>query len=120
MSIDADDLARTALVDLIPRHRYRTAGRSDERFASFAPLGVLDYAERSVMQVRRGATMGGAPGIVGLLLGLLALRLAVNIYGDVAAGRWLALPQDLVLLLGVLGAGALALDYNGIRSRLPG
>src|SRR2546430_4689668 len=40
MSIDADDLARTALVDLIPRHRYRTAGRSDERFTSFAPLCV--------------------------------------------------------------------------------
>src|SRR5207302_10747452 len=37
MPIDADDLARTALAELIPRHRYRTAGRADERFASFPP-----------------------------------------------------------------------------------
>ncbi len=40
MAIDADDLARTALVDLIPRHRYRLAGRTDERFAGFALLCV--------------------------------------------------------------------------------
>lgn len=37
-AIDTEDFARTVLVALIPRRRYRTAGRTDERFASFAPL----------------------------------------------------------------------------------
>jgi hypothetical protein len=37
-AIDTEDLARTVLVALIPHRRYRTAGRNDERFASFAPL----------------------------------------------------------------------------------
>jgi hypothetical protein len=40
MPIDADDLARTALAELIPRQRYRTSARTDARFASFAPLCV--------------------------------------------------------------------------------
>lgn len=240
MSIDADDLARTALVDLIPRHRYRLAGRSDERFLTFAagcvrvafqhlgahpslllfcgpgqdpreaarlaarwaeanwrptaiqrrvtpgvvavhvaparelapagpvegapapavvwtvdagsgrvetpagprggpspgplrraarelaagrpavPLGVLDHAERDVMQIRRGYSIGSVPGVVGLLLVLLGLRFAYTVYVDFAYRQWLALPRDLVLLLGVIGAAALAFDYGGLRSRLPG
>jgi hypothetical protein len=240
MPIDADDLARTALADLIPRCRYRTAGRTDERFASFAPgcvrvafqhlganpslllfcgpgqdpvaaarlaatwagaswrpsavqrrvlpgvlavhvapggalarpgpvegaavpavvwtvdadsgrieappglrggppagpirraaarlaagqpavpVGVLDHAERSVMQVRRGMSITGVPSVVGLVLMLLALRLGFTVFGDVVAGAWLALPRDGVLLAGVIGAAALAFDYGGLRGRVPG
>ena len=84
------------------------------------PLGALDLAERGVMQVRRGHAGGGVPSVVGLLLALLALRLALGVYGDIAGRHWLALPRDAVLLAGVVGAAALALDYAGIRSRLPG
>jgi hypothetical protein len=240
VSIDAEELARTALVDLVPRQRYRLAGRHDERFSAFAPLclriafqhlganpslvlfcgpgqdpreaarqaaawaagawrpsaiqrrvlpgvvaiqvapaaglvaagpvegtaapavvwtvdagsgdvaappgprggpsagavrraarhlasgrpvpplGALDVAERAVMQGRRSYRVGGAPGVVGLVLALVAVRLVFGVYGDVVSRQWLALPRDLVLLLGVAGAIALAADYAGVRSRLPG
>jgi hypothetical protein len=238
--IDADDLARTALADLIPRSRYRLAGRSDERFTSFAslcvricfqhlgarpslllfcgpgqdphqaarlaadwaaanwrpsaiqrrvtpgvvavhvapapqlagpgavagaivpavvwtvdagsghvetpsaprggppagpirraarhlanggeavPIGAVGAAEREVMQVRRGYSVGSVPAVVGMVLILIGLRLAFTVYGDVAGHQWLALPRDLLLLAGIAGAAALAWDYGGMRSRLPG
>src|SRR2546429_452960 len=54
------------------------------------PLGALDLAERGVMQVRRGYAGGGVPSVVGLLLALLALRLALGVYGDIAGRHWLA------------------------------
>jgi hypothetical protein len=240
VTIDAEELARTALVDLVPRQRYRLAGRGDERFAAFAPMclriafqhlgahpslvlfcgpgqdareaarqaaawaagawrpsaiqrhvlpgvvavqvapaaglaapgpvegaavpavvwtvdaesgevaapagprggpsagavrraarhlaggrpappvGALDVAERAVMQGRRSYRVGGAPSIVALVLALVALRLAFGVYGDIVSRQWLALPRDLVLLIGVAGAIALATDYAGIRSRVPG
>jgi hypothetical protein len=241
MSIEAEELARTALVELIPRRRYRLAGRGDERFAAFAPqcvriafqhlgahpslllfcgpaqdpreaarraaawaaaswrpsaiqrrvrpgvvavhvaragelaaagpvegaeapavvwtvdaesgavqapasprggppagpvrraarhlarggepapLGALDVAERGVMQARRGGyAPGTVPSVVGLLLALVALRLAFGVYGDVVSRQWLALPRDVTLLAGVVGAAALLFDYAGIRGRLPG
>ena len=240
MPIDADDLSRTALVQLIPRQRYRTAARTDERFASFAPhcvrlafqhmgahpslllfcgpgqdvreaarlaaswaaanwqpsavqrtvqpgvvavhvapapalaapgpvegaavpavvwtvdaetgavatppgprggpsagpiraaarhlasggpaspIGHLDYAERNVMLVRRSISFRQAPGIVGLLLAFLTFRQALTVFGEVTAGRWLTVPRDGVLLLGLVGALLLALDAGGLRSRLPG
>jgi hypothetical protein len=241
MSIDADDLARTALAELIPRQRYRTSARTDARFESFtplclriafqhlgarpslllfcgpgqdageaarraaawatenwrpsaiqrrvepsvvavaiappaelppagtvdgatgpavvwtvdadtgsvhapvtpaggpslgivrkaardlaagrppAPIAALDVAERNVMLGRgRRYTAGAVPGIVGLVLVLLAVRFAFTVFGDLTAQRWVALPRDAVLLAGVLGAAALAFDVGGLRSRLPG
>lgn len=86
-----------------------------------APIAALDVAERNVMLGRgRRYRAGAVPGIVGLVLVLLAVRFAFTVFGDVAAQRWAALPQDAVLLAGVVGAAALAFDIGGLRSRLPG
>lgn len=241
MSIDADDLARTALAELIPRQRYRTSARTDARFESFtplclrvafqhlgahpslllfcgpgqdvaeaarraaawavenwrpsaiqrrvepsvvavaiarpgqlppaglvdgaagpaviwtvdadtghvhapvtpaggpslgivrraarelaagrpaAPIAALDVAERNVMLGRgRRYSARGVPGIVGLVLVLLAVRFAFTVFGDLTTQHWVALPRDAVLLAGVVGAAALAFDVGGLRSRLPG
>jgi hypothetical protein len=72
------------------------------------------------MQGRRRVSAGAVPGIVGLVLVLLAIRFGLTVFGDVAAQRWVALPRDAVLLAGVVGAAALAFDVAGLRSRLPG
>lgn len=40
MPFDAEGLARTALVRILPRSRYRLAGANDARFAGFAPQTV--------------------------------------------------------------------------------
>lgn len=45
MTIDPDGLARTALVEIIPRGRYRLAGLTDSRFADLGP-GIVRIAVR--------------------------------------------------------------------------
>ena len=47
MSIETEDLARTALVRLMPRGRYRLAAPTDARFATFVPQTVrLAYRQQ--------------------------------------------------------------------------
>lgn len=241
MPLDADDLARTALADLVPRNHYRLAGTGDARFASFAPqvvriafqhlgarpslllfcgpaqrpseavrlaaewaaanwqptaiqrrvepgvvvvqvapaselvpagavegtavpaviwtvdqesghaetppgprggpspgpvrraardlvagrpavpIGVLGASERELMQSSsRRPSAAVVPGLAGLVLVLVGFRLAMTVFGDVARHDWTALPRDVVLLAGLIGAGILLYDYAGLRGRLPG
>jgi hypothetical protein len=85
------------------------------------PIGVLGAAERELMKGGSRALSGAVvPGIVGLVLVLVGIRLALNVLGDVTGQHWSALPRDAILLLGVIGAGLLLSDYGGLRARLPG
>jgi hypothetical protein len=84
------------------------------------PIGILGQAERGVMQGRSRSAISGGSGLLQLALVFVGLRFVFTVYGDVIGGRWLALPRDLVLLAGVIGAALLAMDYQGLRSRLPG